>query len=376
VASITAKNEAYFLRLLERSLPPEYVAPLKDTGPGYELLEASAAVGARLSTAVWRLYEGAFVISAPDGAKARCAVTFYRENAAAGALTILAGTVVASNQGRRFRLLSDVPLGAAQLEATGVEVEATIDGYQHNEPGPLVAADGTPLPGEVAVVDVLLTEPPYADPTIRVRQDTDAEGGSFPWLDAHGEDRGVPRLPGEDADAYRSRLQLLPDTVSRGAIERLVEAVLAPLSASGAVVETWEPTYTSCWDAPDEAMPENVPGLLCYDDPREQSPLRGRWVDDVEQAGTFIVVIPPLEALDERGVVLDDPAATKGAHLSPTSGGGRAVSAWDVPGDAVVVPAAWDGYDLPRQAVHKGLFDAVQRTRAGGFVGLVELDGQ
>jgi hypothetical protein len=70
--------------------------------------------------------------------------------------------------------------------------------------------------------------PPFGDPSLRVQQDPAGTGGTPGTLEQLGIDRGLVRLVGETADQYRVRVRSLPDTISRGAIDRAVATYLAP----------------------------------------------------------------------------------------------------------------------------------------------------
>jgi hypothetical protein len=54
-------------------------------------------------------------------------------------------------------------------------------------------------------------------------------GGTYPWLEEWGSERGVSYSDGESEESYRSRVAKLPDTVSPNAIVRAANSVLAPL---------------------------------------------------------------------------------------------------------------------------------------------------
>lgn len=376
----TVRTKDYLLGVAERFLPGSYVASLKEPGPGYEVLQAAAAVFERVSAAAVRLYQNAYIVSAEGGSEATAEVEFYRSNAAAGGLTILAGTVVRSKGGRLFVLPVDVPVGAAALTAGPHTVRATVQSYQHNEPGPATAiADGTALQGEIDTVVHLRTDPPYADPTLRVRQVADAEGGAPPALSALGEDRGITRSPGESVDAYRVRIRQLLDTVSYDAIVRLLDQAIAPYGGGYTLIETYEETYQTCWDAPAEPVGAAAPTLFVYDDPADPTPFQNRWLDTGEHAAAFIVVLPLFAAILDMGGAYDDTAVTKGEHASVFNTGWRAQSAYDIPASAdedVILPLAYDGLDLPHQAFYRGIFERLQRAKAGGVAAVVEVEGQ
>jgi len=62
VSPLTAQH---FLDLFEELLPEDYFGPMRDNAEaGYEVFQALAEIGARLSTAVFRFERGSFIIFA------------------------------------------------------------------------------------------------------------------------------------------------------------------------------------------------------------------------------------------------------------------------------------------------------------------------
>jgi hypothetical protein len=152
-----------FLDLFGRLLADHYLAPLISPGPGYEVLQAYAAVGARLSLGVERFGCGAFILSSSGGSFATGSVELYRASPSAEgiALTVKEGTVVKSSRaGRRYRTTADVLFGPADLGPFTVGIRSQFQGYEFNEPGVVVTADGTALPGEIDTIDVLFQSAP------------------------------------------------------------------------------------------------------------------------------------------------------------------------------------------------------------------------
>lgn len=290
-----AKDQAYFLALFDRIFPSDYLEPLKSPGPGYEIFEALAAVGARLSLAIARLKVGNFISSADGGQYAQANVLFLRPAFTAGAVTIKAGTLVTTSVGdRTFALLSDVLFGATDLGPLPGTVQAISLGYEYNVRGQRVAASGLVLPGEIDTISKLIEDPSFGDPTITISQVDDATGGQAAMLDQLGIDRGMGRVEFETDASYRPRIASIPDTVSPGAVRRAVNAILQPLGLSFQFIEIWDLAYQTCFDAPSAVIPGSTfdPNLFCYDDPRAATPFRNRYLDEVEARGTFIVVVP------------------------------------------------------------------------------------
>lgn len=370
-----------FLDLFDRLLPGHYLEPLKAPGPGYEALQAFAKLGERLSLAVERLGCDSFISSATGGGYAVGTVELFRSAPVAEiglTVTVKAGTLVMSSKGgRAFATTEDVVFAPSDLGPFTVPVISIAKGYEWNERGEVIAADGTPLAGEIDTIDVLVEDPDFGDITIQVRQLVSTSGGADASLDQHGADRGITRLAGEVDAAYRGRVRALPDNISPDAVERALLQLSASYPLSFDVIETWEITYQTCFDAPSTTIPGSNfdPNLCCYDDPRSPLPFRNRWLDEVDYRGAFIVVLSNLPAIDDVGFAFDD-TATGYTDLT-TAAGTRAIGAYDVPNTFTLAKGGgYDGFDLPKQAVYKGIWDTLQNIKAAGIAAEVELEGE
>ena len=293
---IVAFTQQDFLDMFERLLPNHYLAPLKEVGPGYEVLQAAAAVGARMSQAVERFACDAYILSSEGGAKATGFVEFYRPgpNAEGIAVTVLAGTVVKSSRGgRRYVTTANQIFGPTDLGPFTVPIEASLQGYNYNEPGIVVAADGGTLEGEIDTIVTLVESPDVGDVTFLVRHPAATTGGLDPSMDQHGGDRLIFRATGETDSSYRGRVRALPDNISPDAVERTLQQILTPHGIGYSVIETWEMGYQTCWDGPAASIPGSIydPNLWCWDDPRTPTPFRARWLDENDMRGAFIVVV-------------------------------------------------------------------------------------
>lgn len=373
------------LNVIERVYPEDYVSPLKlNSNSGYELLRMMAAVGARISTAVERFECGAFFMHAQGGAKASTMVEFLRPTADAGAVTVLAGTVVTTSRGdRRFVVLEDAVFGALDLGPISVVVEAVLEGYEWNVPGQVITPAGEVLPGEIDTVLRFQLSPAFGDATIQVRQILDAEGGRAPMLDGLALNRNMRRLPGESDDQLRMRATSLPDTVSPGAMVRTAQARLDPLGIEFDFIETFDLRYQTCFDAPspNPGTPSSYDGgtppanpryddtLLVYDDPRAITNFNNRWLDAVEMRRTFIIVLRNVGVVLDVGFAYDDPG------LVPADFTTRGTPAYDgrlTDNPALISPAAFDGFDFGLQTVMAGLYDDLQRVKPAGVVAIIE----
>jgi len=74
---IDPKTQQDFLDLMDRLLPYGYITPLKQ-GDGYEIVQAFAAMLARLSTAVANTGKDAQIATAGDGSRATATIELYR----------------------------------------------------------------------------------------------------------------------------------------------------------------------------------------------------------------------------------------------------------------------------------------------------------
>lgn len=385
-------DQDYFLEVLHNFLASDYVAGLQ-AGQGYELLQAFASIGVRISQAIERFECGQFILSAQGGSNSVGSVEFYREDFSAGGYLLAAGTrVTTSLTGRDFVTTASVTVGPTDLGPFVVPVQAVWQGWEWNTRGQSITRRGETIPGEIDTIKLPILEvstsnsTPVIDPALRVRQITAQSGGAAPMLDGLGDDRGLPRRGGEGDDAYRVRLRTLPDTVSPQAIQRFLETMLTPYNAHAEFIELWDIRFQTCWDAPDDvpAAPTYDPTTFMWDDPRPPPPhvpsFYGRWLDEVTMAGAFVAVIPQLQPILDYGMAYDDPitdvAELVSTDFPPGTDGTRAISAYDL---AAAVPpgveGAYDGEDVAFNALVTAIFQTFQHIKAGGVTALVELEG-
>jgi hypothetical protein len=378
------KTKQDFLDLFERILPSSYLVPLKN-GDGYALLQAYAAVWERVSLAVGQGEVDLLIGSSHGPSLATVPVSFYRDSAASGAFTLMRGSRVScSKSGRDFFTKEDAVFGASDLGPVVVEAEAAYPSPDWNVRGARVSAAGELMDGEVDTIVRALQDPAYAEPYLKVRQVADAAGGLGAVLDQLGEDRGLPRAPGESDTFYRGRVSLLPDTVSPAAVRRVLEHFVRqyPSLVPYEMIETFQLDYVTCWDAPAEDDPESGFDTTCfvYDDPRPAGdPFRGRWLSETDYRAAIIVVVPVITYLptDDLGLAMDDTAMTVAEHLNP-AGGRRSVGAMDIPSDldASMARGAMDGavsFYEARNMVYVSLYDTLADTVAAGTYVALEL---
>lgn len=372
VGPLPPLSEADLLAVVDRVVPDSYLQPIKEVGPGYELYQASAAVGARCSLAVRRFAADGDVMTSQGGVLATVPVTFYRSTANAGAVTVLAGTVVScSRGGQSYRTVSAAVFGPADLAAPPVLARAMGYGYEYNIRGPFVDRDGVSWPGDLDTIDMPLMDPVFGDPSIQARNDLASDGLGRPrTLDLIGAERDLERFQNESDVNYRARIITLPDTVSPAAIRRQVANYVRQIPGLTArVIETWDRAYQECFDAPEVPSPPGVgydATMFVPDDPRAPSPMRNRYLGDNDALGAFIVDMGLPPHIADYGFALDDPALILADLTSPV--GVRAFAAYDVP-DTLPAPALvpfLDGTDYGIQRYLAGLFALLTKIKAAG----------
>ncbi len=356
---VNALTQSDLLDVVQRVLPTEYLGPMLPPAPptyGWAVFQAQAAQEARASQAAEHLGCGLFVLTAPDAARAVGTLTLTRPTATAGALTVLAGSLFAAPGGRVYVATSSAAFGALDTSVT-IPVQAQRAGYEYNLPAGLVT--------QIVRLD---TDPVFADPTIRVGASTAMAGGVFGWLDALGADRGIARLSGESADAYRARLRQLPDTVTPAAIERFLASYWNTRFPTypASMVEAWE-AWQTCADAPDVSVGAySATDALCYDDLRPEPPIRGRYLSDETAAGAFTILVPNLPAVSDQSLCYDAPETSVAGLL--TVAGHRSMTAYDLPTETTGVPwqGAPDGADPGWSGAYAALWSALTEIKPAG----------
>jgi len=378
------------LDLFDRLLPDHYLAPLKAPGPGYEYLQGVAAMIARVSEAIAHVGTGNYVLTATGGDFATATVEFYRATAIHSAVVLKAGSRVQTANGFIYILQSDVSFGASDLGPHAATVLSLNKNWTYNLPGQFTRPNGEVIPGSIERITVPLQAPAFGDPTIQVRQTTNASGGAAAMLDGLGNNRGVRRRVGETDDQYRRRIVFLPDVVSPAAINRAISSILQPfldsIGATYSFIETWQPQYQTAYDfTPNQTYTDPFgasysSNVFVYDDPRPAFPFMNRYLDENDYRGAFIVVVPPVPCVADFGMLYDDTAMNAGAFQTPV--GRRAITAYNVPRStsSTVLQGAYDGADRQadsqRSAIYSGLGEMLEQIKAGGVTVELVLKGQ
>lgn len=222
-------DQAYFLRLFDLLYPLDYLMPMKvNADAGYEIFQAMAKVGERVSQAVQALETGCVILFASLGSKAKGAVTFARPFLAGGApaVTIQKGTIVRASDGKRDYVTdTDLVFGVGVLSGS-VTITAVAPGFEYNVRGSLTTAGGEVSPALIDTIWSMQMSPQLGDLTFAVSNPLPITGGTAAYLDGLGVDRGVVRRQNEGLLPYRLRVRTLPDTVSPAAIRRTLNTLV------------------------------------------------------------------------------------------------------------------------------------------------------
>jgi len=355
----TAYDQAYLLRLVERSYPQDYIFSLKNKlAGGYEVFGAAASVGARVSTAIAELECCAFLSTASGGVRATGTVEFFRSDATAGAYTISVGTVVrASRSGRDFLTTGPVSFSGGGLGPLTAPVVASATGAEYNVPGQVITAGAELLPGEIDTVWLLKTNFPLLDLALHVRQIVPTTGGGDACLDGLGNDVLIPRNNLESDDVYRLRIYETPDTVSPGAITRGVNKLLTPLGAAVCLREVGTMKllgfFFDAGDHTDQLHPES---MYAYDmdfSLRESARYKV-YLNFTEFRAFFLVGVPSIIA-EDFGLTYD---GASGDNFSMQNAYDQTAT------DAL--NSAYDGRTYLQASLYQSIWDMVDAKRAAG----------
>jgi hypothetical protein len=129
-------------------------------------------------------------------------------------------------------------------------------------------------------VGALTTVPPFADTTITVSADGSTDGGVSPFLELLGNDRGLTQYLGESDEAFRLRCRTLPDTVTPGAIERMLARVFTSSTQAYEYHDLWAVDFQTGYAEPSTPL-NALGGTFVYGDPADPSlypPSRNRYL--------------------------------------------------------------------------------------------------
>ena len=362
-------DQAYFLRVAQNTLDPDYFQGMK-AGEGYEALQAQAQMAARMSTAILHTANGMLASYARGGAFSEGLVEFYRTAYTAGAVTVKAGTVVSSRGGRYFIVLKDAVFGSTDLGPKTAYVRSVFQDWQTNVQGQITTPAGVTVPGEISQIRNLVEDPPYGDPSIKVRQIQNLAGGRAPMLDLLARANGIRRARGESDSGLSYRIRNLPDNLTPASMVRNLKTLLSPCGARWEYRETYELDFMGAYDMPPST---NYQFSFFYDDPRPRYfPSIDWYADNREQWGTFYVVVGKIQPLRDFGGMYDDVALSTAQLTSPVSHGRRAISAYDLPDSATMgagedLTLCYDGRDSGIDALLDSVRGMMESNRAAGI---------
>lgn len=362
-------DQNYFLRVAEKSLDPDYVAGMK-ADEGYELLQQQAKEFSRVSQAIVNTANGMLAAYARGGSYANGTVEFYRTAYTAGAVTVKAGTVVQSNGGRFFIVISDAVFGSTDLGPIAAHIRSVFQDWQTNVSGQITTPAGVTISGEIDTIRTLVQDPLYGDPSVRVRQIQDTLGGRAPMLDLLARANGIRRARGETDAGLSYRIRNLPDNLTPASMARNLKVLLTPYGVRWEYTEPFELDFMGAYDMPPSS---DYQYSFFYDDPRPRYfPCVDWYSDSREQWGTFYVTVGKIQPIEDLGGMYDDTAVSADQLVSPISHGRRAISAYDLPDSATMgsgddLTLCYDGRDYGIDALLGSVRDMMESNRAAGI---------
>lgn len=375
------KDSDYFLRMFDRLYPPDYIEGLK-TGGGYEMLRGLAAVGARTSLMASRWTAATLAGFASLGARATGWVYLFRDSADAGAVRVKAGTVVATADQRSFYTKADASFDTSDLGPIAVPIEATLPGFEYNVDGEHLTGLGEIVPGQINQVTLLLEEPEFGDPSIRVRNVAPTVGGQDPQLEQLAQDRGVlPRHANESEEEFRLRVKTITFGVAGSSIEQTGRNILGKWSPNFqfGILDAWDVAYQTGYDGPLPGTLTFPDATFVYDDERPPS-ARNRWLSHEDaNGGGFVAEMSKLPCLQDQGLFLSDPAAIPSDWLTPgTDGGRRAGNYIGLPFTlpTEVLPNGLSARDAAADGSYASIYKMLQDLKAGGTTATMILLGE
>ncbi len=256
------------------------------------------------------------------------------------------------NLGLVGRMIRFVPLGSLVTPDAGVPRLVT-GAYEAS--GEVVLQFSPPLLAADVLEPVQVEVEEMADLGVTVTQPDPAVGGCVDTLAAVGEERGIERGSGDTDADFVARLTELPDTVTPGAMERILKRRLTPLgipwclNESGVVDElagfVWD---LHPWDIGDPCN--------CNNPEPPGSELVGSgivWMSE-GTATRFFLVCVGLTPIDEVGAGWD----SDGPPDFPM--------AWE--------EFIWDGFDVGFNAAVGQAYDEIDKAREAGVGFAIVLD--
>ena len=219
-------SQADLLAFLRRTTDSAWLQAMLDQPDGAAIIASKLAVFEATSEAVMAQADATMISTAPTGRSGVCTLTLSRSNTSVAG-TIPKGYSFVTNLGVALTVATDTIVATSQgTVAVPLETVRMIDLV--NTPGPafddLLASGGyvdaaLGTNGACSFFDL-----PHTAGTLTYVSSTAITGAAEDWLSALGAERGCYRQDGEDGEAYRARVRMIPDAVSPRAIAAAVDA--------------------------------------------------------------------------------------------------------------------------------------------------------
>ena len=221
-------TQAEGLQLLRRTCDDNWLTDFMATPDGTAIINSKLAVAEAASTAVMQQVAACSISTAPTGRTGSCDLTITRPDLATTA-TIPKGFTFVDSRGIQMLVALDVPVAAHQTSILlPLRTVRQIDLANNSQP----AFDDLLDAGEAldTIIDPLSTAVlDSGSATIlgvggytTYGFSTAITGAEMDWLSMHGEERGCRRQAGEDGEAYRLRVRLIPDAATPAAVQEAV----------------------------------------------------------------------------------------------------------------------------------------------------------
>lgn len=230
----------------------DYQVDVWEGRDGEEFYRAACAVAAALLARASERLRARYILQATGAQRASASVRITWASSTVDAYGLRAGQVIAKTPwGVRYYLTEAVERAASEAAGSqDVGIAALWTGFEGNveaehisewalpggvDPAAQIAwTAGTGAAGQSEFIAGI------ASGDITIAGLTDATGGADGTLDLIGIGRALPRSAGEGDAAYRARLRALPDVVTPGAIQRVVNAALEPYGLEATIEEPWD----------------------------------------------------------------------------------------------------------------------------------------
>ena len=221
-------TQAEGLALLRRTCDENWLSGMLAQPDGTAIINSKLAVAEAASEAVLQQAAACSISTAPTGRTGRCDLTITCPDLLSTAV-IPKGFTFMDSRGVQMLVALDVPVAAHQTSILlPLRTVRQIDLVNNTEPafddvlepGDLLATIIDPLSIEVldSLGGVILGTAGYTT----YASSTPITGAELDWLSMHGDERGCHRQAGEDGEAYRLRVRLIPEAATPKAVQEAV----------------------------------------------------------------------------------------------------------------------------------------------------------